>query len=328
MKMNRHKLESVAEHAIPVMLYMLVCVIVAVYQVLQMKIDGISFDWNSYLFKVGMNCTIIFAIFIIGFPEGKKEAMDTDSFKASAGEFKKKLDEIIKNGRNTQFRKHCEVFNTNSLYDRINSIIEIECGLDMSYFYKPKDELLSLLKAHKIDFKRYCKIRQCQKLKIKHITVNANMILFGSVAQAPTLEYNEKKETLKIGVLKAIQTMIIPIFFSLSLVYELEINISAIMSACVSVMTALMAIIFAKRSGYNIIKKRETMFIRWSDFITDFENKPLDDKDRMSLNNQIGATIVSSKKKDEITIDSYNANNDVTINSDELVHSNQVETNS
>lgn len=280
LNLDKFKIE-VSQHIKTLFLYLIVAVVVALYNLLSLTISGVEFNLQDYLLKVSINLVIVSVLFAIGFPDGKNEAMEKQEYKETAMYFRKHIDDIIKNGKATEFRVHCDVWNSNSLYNAIKEIIEIECGLDMSYLLKSKEELLMLVKDGTIDKKRYRKIMRCKNYKVKYVTISANRVLLGVVNKtSATYEYNEKLNTIKILIPKIIQTMMFPLLFSLTLAWSATIDFYAIVNACASLITVLMAIIFAKNAGYTIIEQRRSTFLRWSDFIQDYKMNLLTEENR------------------------------------------------
>lgn len=275
---------NISQHVKTIFLYCVVAVVVALYNLLSMSISGVDFDLKNYLLKVSINLVIVTVLFAIGFPDGKNEAVEKQEYKDTALYFRKHIDDIIQNGKSTEFRIHCEVWNNNSLYNAIKEIIEIECGLDMSYLSKSKEELLKLVNEEVIDKKRYKKIMRCKNYKVKYTTIDANRILLGVVNRtSATYEYNENLNTLKILIPKIIQTMMFPLLFSLTLACSAKIDFSAIVNACASLITVLMSIIFAKNAGHTIVEQRRSTFIRWSDFIQDYKTNLLTEDNRKKV---------------------------------------------
>ncbi len=281
------KKENVYEKGLIIGLYAIVCAFFAFYELLSMHFTGANFDWNTYLYKVIFNVLITLMIFVLGYPDGKRDALKQEDFIAASSAYKSKLNKINRDGKNVPFRNHCFIFNNNLKYSTIEEIVTIRCGVEMSWLLKTEDELKQEYLKKEISKKKYKLLLHCKKQDIKTPYVIADKILTGAMVSDNSIYYyNESKEVLKILIPKFLMVLFTSALFVFQLSYNLEINANAIFAAVGSLISCFMAIIFSRNAGKKIIDKRKVIFIRWSDFIDSFENSPLTEKDKKILPNR------------------------------------------
>lgn len=122
-------------------------------------------------------------------------------------------------------------------------------------------------------------LRRLQRRKYYVPQINANRILVvGTSGEKIRYEMNETMESFFIVLPKLALTILTSAILSISFAnpdIKFAINAKTIVDSLGALMTALMAIIFARRAGFTIIDKRKTMFFRWCGVIDQFIKAPL-----------------------------------------------------